>query len=191
MAPPLALLAKRQFPLPCQALIQKFAADKRAPHPVALLIKNIDASWVELSDHGHVVFCLENYRAGGRQHFQYTCGGIAGARDGIFTSESVKANEEHNKYLKRCARHDTDRSNSETEGPFIHKFFKEMRREMQGCKYMTGSLSSCPRRRGRLPLQYKSKTWTARGWDKRGSKRTWAASYECNKVDSDSDDSDF
>ena len=186
MAPPLALLAKRQFPLECQALIQKFAADKRAPHPVALLVKNIHVEW-GLGHNFDEIMTIDfdwNWKP-----LSWCVDALKG--DGIFTNESVKANEEHNKYLKRCARHDTDRSNSETEGPFIHKFFKEMRREMQGCKYMAGSLSSCPRRRGCLPLQYKSETWPARGWDTRGSKRKRAASYECIKVDSDSDDSDF
>ena len=47
MAPHLALLAKRQFPLPCQAIIQEYAADKRAPHPVALLVKRVAFRWRE------------------------------------------------------------------------------------------------------------------------------------------------
>jgi len=189
MAPPLALVAKRQFPLECQAIIQEYAADKRAPHPVALLVKSINVEW-DLDHNFNEIMTIDFKRINkGWTWYSWRVDALEG--DGIFTNESVKANEEHNKYLKRCARHDTDRSNSKTESPFIHKFFKEMRREMQGCKYMTGSLSSCPRRRGRLPLQYKSETWPARGWDKRGSKRKRVASYKCIKVDSDSDDSDF
>ena len=172
MAPPLALLAKRQFPLPCQAIIQKFAADKRDPHPVALLVKNIDASWVELSAHGHVVFCLVNYRAGGRQHFQYTCGGIAGARDGIFTNGSVEAIEEHNKYLRRNARHDAGERNFRWGGrPNIHSCLLGMHQEMQGCRFLLGSVSRCPERCRLVPRPYLNEAWTARGWDKRGSKR--------------------
>ena len=170
MAPPLALLAKRQFPLPCQAIIQKFAADKRDPHPVALLVKNIDASWVELSAHGHVVFCLVNYRAGGRQHFQYTCGGIAGARDGEFTGRNLREIENGNKRLKRGARHDADERNSWEGRPNIHSCLLGMHQEMQGCRFLPGSVSSCPERRG-TPRPYTNEAWTARGWDKRGSKR--------------------
>ena len=186
MAPPLALLAKRQFPLPCQAIIQKFAADKRDPHPVALLVKNIDASWVELSAHGHVVFCLVNYRAGGRQHFQYTCGGIAGARDGEFTGRNLREIENGNKRLKRGARHDADERNSWEGRPNIHSCLLGMRQEMQGCKFLPGSLSSCSEHRG-TPRPYLSNTWPARGWSKRGSKRKWPRSYRNNRVDSDSD----
>ena len=183
MAPPLAFVAKRQFPLECQTIIQEFAADKCTSHPVALLVKSaIDVEWDLDHNFNDRMVIWVNYTM-----FVYP----AGDGDGVFTTSHMEADKKHNKYLKRCARHDTDRSNSETEGPFIHKFFKEMRREMQGCKYMAGSLSSCPRRRGCLPLQYKSETWPARGWDTRGSKRKRAASYECIKVDSDSDDSDF
>ena len=188
MAPPLALLAKRQFPLPCQALIQEFAADKRAPHPVALLVKTIRVRWGFNLTYNYVMtidfVCKKNWK-----RFYWRVDALKG--DGIFTNETVEANEKHNRHLKRYARRDIDNFNAHTERPNIHKFFKEMRREMQGCKYMLGSLSSCPHRRGCRPLHYESDTWPARGWDTRGSKRKRAASYECIKVDSDSDDSDF
>ena len=47
MVPPLALVAKRFLPLECQASIQEYAADKRAPHPVALLVKRVAFRWRE------------------------------------------------------------------------------------------------------------------------------------------------
>ena len=46
MAPPLALVAKDALPADCMALIQEYAADKRAPHPVALLVKRFKARFV-------------------------------------------------------------------------------------------------------------------------------------------------
>ena len=187
MAPPLALVAKRQFPLECQAIIQEYTADKRAPHPVALLVKNIDASWVELSDHGHVVFCLENYRAGGRQHFQYTCGGIAGARDGIFTIESVEVIEEKHKRQIRDARHDADARNSWVRRPNIHSCLLRMHQEMQGCRFLPGSVTSCPDLGRLTPRPYLNETWTSRGWDKRGSKRKRVRRSNYTVLDTDSD----
>jgi len=187
MAPPLALVARRQFPLECQAIIQKFAADKRAPHPVALLVRSINVEWDLDCNYNKVMRIdlerINKFWTGGSWRVDALKG------DGIFTNESVKANEKHNRHLKRYAQRVADRFNAETERPNIHMFFKEMRREMQGCKYMPGSLSSCPQRRGCRPCPYKSETWPTRGWDTRGSKRKRTASYEC-KVDSDSDDSD-
>ena len=41
MAPPLALVAKKFLSVDCEAIIQEYAADKRAPHPVALLVKSV------------------------------------------------------------------------------------------------------------------------------------------------------
>ena len=185
MAPPLALLAKRQFPLPCQALIQEFAADKRAPHPVALLVKSINVEWGLGRNYNAIMTIDFDWKW---KTFSWCVDALKG--DGIFTNATVKALEKSHRHLKRYAQRVADRFNAETERPNLHKFFTEMRREMQGCRFLPGSLTSCPQLRGCLPCPYKSETWPARGWDKRGSKRKRGVAYEC-KADSDSDDSDF
>ena len=46
MAPPLALVAKDVLPVDCMALIKEYATDKRAAHPVALLVKRFRGRFV-------------------------------------------------------------------------------------------------------------------------------------------------
>ena len=188
MAPPLALISKECLPSvieDCLPSIQEYAADKRAPHPVALLVKNIDVYWFGRFSR---YFFLNNRKAGGKQCFSYGCG----AESGEFTTESMQRLYNTNKRKRRDAQLDADSHNSRDESTKIHPFFRHMQQEMQSCRWLPGSLSSCE---GRYytPDSYPSNTWPARGWNgsKRPCKRTWCSRiYRNYRVDIPVTDSD-
>jgi len=186
MAPSLALLAKRQFPLPCQAIIQEYAADKRAPHAVALLVKSINVGWGLSLLYNEVMTidfdCKKKWK-----RFYWRVDALKG--DGIFTIDSVEAIEENNKRQIRDARHDADARNSWVRRPNIHSCLLRMHQEMQGCRFLPGSVTSCPDLGRLTPRSYLNEAWATRGWDKRGSKRKrWQRSnYRLLDIDSDLD----
>ena len=184
MAPPLALISKECLPSvieDCLPSIQEWAADKRAPHPVALLVKNFDVYWFGQFNR---YFFLTNRKAGGKQRFSYGCG----AESGEFTTESMQHLERNNRSLKRISQCIADSRNSRNVRPNIHPFFRQMQQEMEDSQYLAGSVSSCPRMGFFAPRPYKSNTWSARGWVG-GSKRTCTGSYTAIDaiVDSDSE----
>ena len=172
MAPPLALAAKHFLPVgcrSCQPSIQDYAADRRAPHPVALLVKQIRVFWD--GDCDQEWFVLDNSRAGGSAYFSYT----VDERDGEFTTESMQHLERNNRSLKRISQCIADSRNSRNVRPNIHPFFRQMLQEMEDSQYLAGSVSSVPRRGFLAPRPCYSKTWSARGWN--GSKRTCTGPY--------------
>jgi len=163
MVPSLAHLSKECLPgviEDCLPLIQQYAVDRRAPHPVALLVKNINAYWFGRFNR---YFFLNNHRAGGNQCFSYNHGNESGE----FTTESMQRLYKTNKRKRRDAQLDADsHNNSRDESTKIHPFFRHMQQEMQSCRYRPGSLSSLDYY---APVSYPSNTWPARGWN--GSKR--------------------
>ena len=182
MAPPLALAAKHFLPVgcrSCQPSIQDYAADRRAPHPVALIVKQIRFFWEEDGDHNWVE--LDNSRAGGSARFVY----MVDERDGEFTKESMQELERNNRSLKRISQNIADSNNSRNVRPKIHPFFRQMLQEMEDSQYLAGSVSSCPRMGFFAPRPYKSNTWSARGWN--GSKRTCTGPYTAVDAIFDSD----
>jgi len=159
MAPPLALVAKKFLRVDCKAIIQEYAADKRAPHPVALLVKNIDAHWDASGDE------LTAYRW--RQRFNW----YGPRSDDVFTKETMKAVECMNKYRKRNTERMANEFNLWEDRSNIHPCLLGMHQEMQGCRFLPGSVDSDPENSTYTPSPYLNEAWTARGWDKRGSKR--------------------
>ena len=184
MAPPLALLGKDFLIDDCLPPIQEFAADKRAPHPAALLIKNIESGNVRTQRRWRQRFLWYGPRSDDwRQRVNW----FGPRDDGVFTQETMEDIERTNKRLRKAARSAADRYNSMRPRPNIHPCLNGMQQEMQGCRFLPGSLTSCPERYGITPVPYLNKPWTARGWSKRGSKRKRVSSYRNNRVDTDSD----
>ena len=89
MAPPLAWAAKEILPLGCLSIVQEFAADKRDPHPVALLVKRFDAEWVDLNDYECIFTCLLAGLVGGRTSFGQMAPAMANSRESVCKTLSV------------------------------------------------------------------------------------------------------
>ena len=100
MAPPLHWTAKTPFlPLEPQSLIQQFATDRRAPHPVALLVKRFETEWVLCQNFTDQKFTLETWAPGVRL-FQW----IARAGDGEFTRQTMGWLENTNRDQRKRAK---------------------------------------------------------------------------------------
>jgi len=82
MAHPLALIAKDALPADCMALIKEYATDKRAPHPVALLVKRFKATWVDTCRG-----CFYGLRISKVRSYRWTVYKERG--DGVFTRETL------------------------------------------------------------------------------------------------------
>ena len=104
MAPPLHWTAKTPFlQLEPQSLIQQFAADRRAPHPVALLVNRFETEWVLCQDFIDQKFTLQTWASGVRL-FQWT----ARAGDGEFTRQTMEENESWNRAQRKRAKDEAD-----------------------------------------------------------------------------------
>jgi len=189
MAPPLHWIAKAPFlPLELTSLIQQFAADKRDPHPVALLVKRFDTEWVLGPNFINYVFTLDTCAPGCRDIFQW----IARDGDGVYTRQTMRSLETWNMDQRKRAKDLADDFNGRfrRREPNISRNLKRMFETMQGTKNLPCSLSSCPELPGCSAAPVRSKAWQSRGWGKHGSKRVKTGFYRHlfpNPSESDSD----
>ena len=185
MAPPLACIAKHFLPLECLSIVQQYAADKRAPHPVALLVKRFETNWVLCQNYFDEKFTLET-RTPGVRLFQWE----ARPGDGEFTRQTMGWLESTNREQRKRAKDEADlyNVNFRLREPTICRHLKRIFETMQGTEHLPCSLSSCPDAPGCSASPVRNKAWQSRGWSKHGSKRVKTGYIRSRlPLDSDSD----